>query len=162
MMKSNSRSSFLKEIVLFQDEIAKKTHKELFSFDDSCYFILSDKIVASILSAAERNIATRLHLSVTWENLLKVALWTIDKPSIQNVLSLVEDAGIKGKTLKRYKKYDISNVFLQLYYQKRFDVLRSICNLAKAKAESKIDREKIRVSCHLVSAEECKIIASSL
>ena len=148
------------ELVLSQDETAKKTHKELFAFNDSSYILFSGNITDSILTSAASGIE-KLHLTLGWENVLKVALWTTGKPLIHDVLSFIKKAGSAEDDLMIFKKSELQDLLPWLYYGKKFDILRKICNAAKARTEAKINR-RITVYCHLFSEETNKIIASSL
>ncbi len=150
-----------REIVLSQNEAAEKIHKDLFSFDDTCYFIFGDRIIDSVLSAVREDLI-KLHLSAGWENILKVALWTSEKPAAHDVISLIKKSGAADEELSPFKRTDINDIFPWLYYGKRFDILRRICNAAKAKAESKIEKKRLLVYCHLISDETGRIVASSL
>lgn len=160
-LENKARSDVFREIVLTHDEASTKSHKALFSLDDSCYVVSGEKITDSILSAAKENI-NKLHISVNWENLLKVALWVSDKPAIHDVLTLIKKAGLTGEELLPFKNSDINDMLPWLYYGKRFDILRRICNAAKSKVEAKLWNKKTLVYCHLVSDESGKIVASSL
>ena len=160
-LENRVRSDVFREVVLTQDEASKKSHKALFSLDDSCYVIASEKITDSILSAAKENI-NKLHISVNWENILRVALWVSEKPAIHDVLTLIKKAGLTGEELLPFKNSDVNDILPWLYYGKRFDILRRICNAAKSKAEAKLRDKKTLVHCHLVSDESGKIVASSL
>lgn len=155
-----TQSDISVELVLYQNETAKKAHKTLFSFNDSSYSIFNGNIIDSILSSASTNIK-KLHLTLGWENILKVALWTNQKPLIHDVLSFIEKSGTEEDELSIFKKSDLHDIFPWLYYGKRFDVLRKICNTAKARTESKIAGQ-ITVYCHLFSEETEGIVASSL
>lgn len=149
------------EVVLSESSAAAAVHKELFSLIDARYHIFDKQIIAAIYSAA-RNEATKLYVTVTWENLLKIALWTSQKPSSFDVLSLIRSSGVRDQDLNPFREADISDLFPWLYYSNNFDILRRICTVAKAKAEAKIGRKKILVYCHLLSPENGKIVASSL
>lgn len=155
-----TQSDISVELVLSQNETAKKVHKTLFSFKDSSYLIFNGSIIDSILSSSGTNIK-KLHIILDWENILKVALWTNEKPLIHDVLSFVKKSGSEEDELMIFKKSDFHDIFPWLYYGKRFDVLRKICNAAKARTETKIARQ-ITVYCHLFSKETESIVASSL
>jgi len=145
---------------LSQNETAKKAHKILFSFSDPSYLLFNENVIDSILSSADTNIK-KLHLTLGWENILKVALWTKERPLIHEVLSFIEKSGSTEDELMIFRKSDFHDIFPWLYYGKRFDVLRKICNAAKARTETKIAKN-ITVYCHLFSEETEKIVASSL
>ena len=151
----------LTEMVLCQGEAAKKAHKSLFFFDDACYVPVAGDMIGSVLSSVHENL-NKLHISAGWEAILKVALWASGEPGTHDVLNLLKKAGITDDELAPFRKSDIHDILPWLYYGKRFDVLRRICNTAKAKAESKVDRKKLIVYCHLVSDEADRIVASSL
>ena len=155
------KNNLFREIVIFQDEISRKSHKALFSLDDACYKQSCANIVESVLEAAQAGLS-KLHISAGWENILKIAVWTCDSPLIHDVISLVKKCGVKEEELMPFKHSDINDIFPWLYYSNRTDILRKICSAAKAKIESRIDSRKVLVYCHLVSGETEKIVASSL
>lgn len=149
------------EIVITEDEASKKTHQALFAFSDDCYYLFGKTVLDTVRAAAGHNIH-KLHLAVCWENMLRLALWSSVKPLLHDVIYLLRKSGINGEELGPFRESDINDMFPWLYYGKRFDVLRRICNAAKARAESKIKTSKILVYCHLISDETGKIVASSL
>lgn len=149
------------EIVIVQNELAVRAHQALFSFHDECYYSFSETVIDSVLAAADHNIH-KLHLTAGWENMLRLAEWTSKKPLLHDVAYLLKKSGIAEEELGPFRESDINDLFPWLYYGKRFDVLRRICNAAKARAESKIEKNKVLVYCHLVSEETGKIVASSL
>lgn len=155
------KNNFFREIVIFQDEISRKSHKDLFSLDDACYKQSYINIVDSVVEVAQAGLS-KLHISAGWENILKIAVWTCDSPLIHDVTSLVKKCGVKEEELVPFKHSDINDIFPWLYYSNRTDILRKICNAAKTRIESRIDSRKVLVYCHLVSEETEKIIASSL
>jgi hypothetical protein len=149
------------EIVIFQDEISRKSHKVLFSLDDSCYKRCCKNIVDTVLEAAQSGLS-KLHIIAGWENILKLAVWTCERPLLHEVIALIKKAGVKEEELKPFNNSDINDLLPWLYYSNRFDILRKICSAAKTKIESKIESRKVLVYCHLVSDETGKIVASSL
>jgi len=155
------KNDVFREIVIFQDEISRKAHKVLFSLDDACYKRCCKNIVDTVLEAAQSGLS-KLHIIAGWENILKLAVWTCDRPLIHEVISLIKKTGVKEEELKPFKNSDINDLFPWLYYSNRFDILRKICSAAKTKIESKIDSRKVLVYCHLISYETEKIVASSL
>ena len=155
------KNNFFREIVIFQDEISRKSHKALFSLDDACYKQSCINIVDSVVEVAQAGLS-KLHISAGWENTLKIAVWTCDSPLIHDVISLVKRCGVKEEELMPFKHSDINDIFPWLYYSNRTDILRKICSAAKTRIESRIDSRKVLVYCHLVSEETEKIIASSL
>ncbi len=163
MVNLTNKASSLKEIVLSQDERSKNAHREIFFFGEDAYVMAGDGILNLLISISEsdRDIL-KLHISAGWENILMVALWKTDRPTIGNVFSLLRNAGIKTEELFRFRNSDINDLFPWLYYGKRFNVLRKICSLAKSHAESQLKDKNIRIECHLVSEDTSRIIASSL
>ena len=155
------KNNFFREIVIFQDEISRKSHKALFSLDDACYQQSCKNIIDSVLEVAQAGLS-KLHISAGWENILKIAVWTCDSPLIHDVIALVKKCGVKEEELMPFKHSDINDIFPWLYYSNRTDILRKICSAAKTRIESRIDSRKVLVYCHLVSGETEKIIASSL
>ena len=155
------KNNFFREIVIFQDETSRKSHKALFSLDDACYKQSCINIVDSVVEAAQAGLS-KLHISAGWENILKIAVWTCDSLLIHDVISLVKKCGVKEEELMPFKHSDINDILPWLYYSNRTDILRKICGAAKTRIESRIDSRKVLVYCHLVSKETGKIIASSL
>ena len=160
-LSDKDKNNFFREIVIFQDEISKKSHKALFSLDDACYKQSCINIVDSVLEAAQAGLS-KLHIAAEWENILKIAVWTSDSLLIHDVISLVKKCGVKEEELMPFKHSDINDIFPWLYYSNRTAILRKICGAAKTRIESRIDSRKVLVYCHLVSKETEKIIASSL
>ena len=150
-----------REIVIFQDEIARKSHKTLFSLDDTCYRQSCKNIVDTIVDVAQTGLC-KLHISAGWENILRISVWTCDRPLIHEVITLIRKSGMNEDELRPFKQADINDLFPWLYYSNRFDILRRVCGAAKSRIESKIDNKKVLIYCHLVSDDSGKIVASSL
>lgn len=151
----------MREIVLYKGEAAKRSHQNLFSLDDSCYCLTGESIVASILSVNLENVS-KLHISTGWEAMLEVALWTTGRPPVHDVLVLLRRAGIGDDEIAPFRKSEVGDIFPWLYYGKRFDVLRRICNTAKTRIDAKLERKKLLVYCHLSTDETGRIVASNL
>lgn len=148
-------------MVIFQDEISRKSHKTLFLLDDACYKQSCRNIVDTIAEVAQAGLC-KLHISAGWENLLKIAVWTCDRPLIHEVVALIRKTGVCEEELLPFQHGDVNDIFPWLYYSNRFDILRKVCNAAKSRIESKINSRKVLVYCHMVSDETGKIVASSL
>lgn len=114
------------------------------------------------IESADLEGLSRLHISADWNTILRVALWTSGPPSRHDVFSLLKKAGITEDALSPFKSADVDDIFPWLYYGKRLDVLRRICNSAKARAESRISNRKLLVHCHIAGPDTGKIVASSL
>lgn len=158
---NKGESDVFREIVIFEDEFSRESHKALFFLDDVCYKRNDNNIVNTILEAAQAGLS-KLHISAGWENILKIAVWRCDRPLIHEVLDLLRKTGVKEEELRPFSHSDINDIFPWLYYSNRFDILRKICNAAKSRIESKIDSRKVLVYCHLVPEGTKKIVASSL
>lgn len=158
---NKDRHDFFREIVVFQDENSRKSHKVLFSLDDACYTQTCKDILNTIIDVAQVRLS-KLHISAGWENILKIAIWTSDRPLIHEVIALIKKSGVSEEDLGPFNEADINDIFPWLYYSNRFDVLRKICNAAKSRIESKINSKKVLIYCHLVSDDTGKIVASSL
>lgn len=154
-------NDFFREIVVFQDEISRESHKVLFSLDDACYKQSCIDILDTILDVTQAGLS-RLHISAGWENMLKIAVWACERPLIHEVIALIKKTGVSEEELRPFNDADINDIFPWLYYSNRFDILRKICNAAKSRIESKVDSRKALIYCHLVSDETGKIVASSL
>jgi hypothetical protein len=158
---TETRSGVSGEIVLYQGEAAKRSHRQLFSLNDACYRSAGDDMVRKILSVDLKGVS-RLHISARWETIVGIALWTPGSPPAHEVLALLRKAGVTDEELLPFVAADVRDLFPWLYYGNRFDVLRKVCNIAKARTEAKLGRKNLLVYCHLVSSEEEKIIASNL
>ena len=161
MVTEPSGINDVREVVLSPNELSAKAHKELYSFEDSRYIMSGADLLASILSAAEKG-ADRLHIATDWENLLRIALWSSAKPPLFDVISLLKKSGAAEAELQPFMKSEIRDLLPWLYYSRKFDILRRICNAARTKAEAKVGRKGLHIYCHLVSDESQRIIASSL
>jgi hypothetical protein len=118
-------------------------------------------MVASILSVDLENVS-KLHISAGWEAMLEAALWTSGRPPVHEVLTLLKKAGIGDDEIAPFMKSEVSDLFPWLYYSKRLDVLRRVCNTAKTRIDSKLDRKKLLVYCHLSMDDAGRIVASNL
>jgi hypothetical protein len=158
---AETRTGNTSEIVLYQGEAAKKSHQQLFALDDSCYCPAGGSIVESVLSA-DLDDVSRLHISVGWEAMTELALWTPHVPPVNDVLLLLKKAGIGDDEVAPFTKGEVRDIFPWLYYGKRFDVLRRVCNTAKTRVDAKLERKKLLVYCHLSEDEAGRIVASNL
>jgi len=149
------------ELVLVQHEISKKVHQELFSFDESHYIMAGNDILESILALAGQGV-DKLHIVVDWRHLLMIALWMPSLPPVFDVTNLLKKYGASDAELSPFRMSDVDDLFPWLYYGRKFDMLRKICNAAKTRAESRVSRKHMHILCHLVSEDTPRIVASSL
>jgi len=154
-------SEAYREVVLVQHEVSKQAHQQLFSFDDSRYVTSGSDILESILSLSARG-ADKMHIAADWEHLLMISLWTPSTPPVFDVMSLLKKFGAGDAELAPFRTSDINDLFPWIYYGNKFDMLRKICNAAKARAESRITRKHLHIICHLVAEDTIRIVASSL
>ncbi|MBI5634589.1 MAG: hypothetical protein HZA15_14060 [Nitrospirae bacterium] len=161
MVQEPSGAEEMREVVLTASELAAQAHKELYSFEDRLYIPSGSDILASIVSLAEKG-PDRLHIAADWANLLRVALWSSPNPPLFDVITLLKKSGAAAAELQPFAKAEISDLLPWLYYGRKFDILRRICNAAKTKAELMVRRKGLHIYCHLVSDENRRIIASSL
>lgn len=161
MVKEPSGVEEMREVVLTASELAAQAHKELYSFEDRLYIRSGSDMLASIASVVEKG-PDRLHIATDWVNLLRIALWSPANPPLFDVITLLKKSGAAEAELQPFMKAEISDLLPWLYYGRKFDILRRICNAAKTKAESKVNRKGLHIHCHLVSDESRRIIASSL
>ena len=151
----------LTETVLYQGEGAMKAHAGLFRLDSSCYRETGTSVTDAVLAAACSGVL-RLHIVGDWETILKVALWSAGRPTVHDTLALIAKAGAAPEELAPFRKAEVSDLFPWLYYGKRFDILRRICNFAKTRAAAKCGRNNLLIYCHLFLDDAAQIIASNL
>ncbi len=164
------------QIVICDSEISMQAHKYLFHFGNNAYLKAGTEdifdAVASVIDhcnsesscSSGHSIAfEKIHLSLKWENMLRVCLWSKATPTIGDAFTLLRNAGISSEELQPFKtSADVNDIFPWLYYGKKFDVLKKICHSAKKQAEIHIKSHSVRVNCHLVAEETRQIVASSL
>jgi hypothetical protein len=154
-------SDAYREVALVQNDMARKAHQELFSFDDGRYIVSGNDIRESIASLAVQGV-DKMHIAADWEHVLRVALWRSSIPPVFEVIHLLKRLGAAEPELAPFRTCDINDLFPWLYYGKKFDVLRKLCNAAKARAEAGAGRAHLQVICHLVAEDPLRIVASSL
>lgn len=159
-----------KDLVFCDSCTSSAAHKRLFDFDESSYFVLDDASLvidnlAEILTSCNMpspSCPAKLHIVMSWQNMLSLALWQSKKPSVAELVLTLKKAGIKSDELQPFMNSDIDDLFPWLYYSKRMDALRKICHIAKNMIEARLDNFGMRVYCHLFYGEEDRIAASSL
>lgn len=148
-----------KEAVIASDENSRSAHRELCrSLSDTC--IIPGE---SILSAVEglSGELNRLHVVVNWTDLVRLTSWKTD-PGLGDLFLILRNAGVRKEELAPFKNSEVDDLFPWLYYGKRFDVLRRLCQAARANVERHSSQKDMRVYTHLVSEETHSIVASSL
>ncbi len=158
------------ELVICDSELSQQAHKELFRFNAEAYLITDettnvfDIILSTINScnSTSGTYPTKIHLTLTWENLLRLSLWKATKPTTGDALTLLRNAGITSQELQLLRTADINDIFPYLYYGKQFNILRKICHTAKREMENHLKDRPIRVDCHLIADDTKRIVASSL
>jgi hypothetical protein len=149
-----------KILVLVEGEAAKKSHQELFSLPNAQYRAIKRTITEEVTTAF-LGLPAELHIAAGWETILSAALWPRTEFSVHDVLALVKKSGKAEDDLSFLEDLDLHDLFFLLCREKRLDLLRGICNAAKASVEWRCGKNT-RVHCHLVSEETSVIVASSL
>jgi hypothetical protein len=147
------------EIALYDEQVSLDAHMELFKFDPEKYFLCEDSFLECLQNLRSR--AIKIHLSLQWENVLKIAIWK-NNINISDIIYLLKSSGMTDEDLNPFRRGESGDIFPALYYGKNFDTLRRICNIAKKVAEDRVGRNGLRINCHLVSRDTKIIVASSL
>jgi len=147
------------EWVFASSAASKDAHKNLYHFSESSYIITGEDLMGSIMEF--RGDFSRLHIASTWIIMLGLAIWK-RRPHMGDMFLLLRNTGIKAEELVPFKESEPGDLFPWLYYGRRFDVLRKICQAAKANAERYLKNNNARVHCHLVVEDTLQIIASSV
>ncbi|MDI6801384.1 MAG: hypothetical protein QMD01_04945 [Thermodesulfovibrionales bacterium] len=158
------------ELVICDSETAKNAHQELFRFNDNVYAIIPEidnafNVILNTVNSfntSSPEFIQKIHLSLNWENLLRVCSWKAEKPVSVDVFILLRNAGITSQELQPFKAADINDMFPWLYYGKRFDILKKLCHIAKRQIEGHLKDHSIRIDSHLVAEDTKKVVASSL
>jgi len=147
------------EWVFASSPASKDAHRNLYHFSESSYIVTGKDLMESI-TGFERDFC-RLHIASPWINMVMLAIGKA-KPLKGDILLLLRRAGITAEELAPFREAEPDDIFPWLFYGRRFDVLRRICQAAKANAEKSLKDKDARVHCHLVVEDTTEIIASSL
>ena len=147
------------EWVFVSSPAAKDAHKNLYHFSETSYIITGEDLMESLIGF--RGNLSRLHIASTWTIMVGLAIWRA-RPHRGDMFLLLRNAGISAEELAPFRESEVGDIFPWLYYGKRFDVLRRICQTAKASTERYLKEKDARVHCHLVVEDIPQIIASSL
>jgi hypothetical protein len=158
------------EIVLYDSEQAKSAHQELYRYSDEAYtkadeaegifYFISEFIENCNCSKCGE--LSRIHLVLSWKNLLHIALWQKKSPTPADAAIILKSAGITAQELEPFMHSDAADIFPFLYYGKRFDILRKLCHKTKKQVEGRLKANDIRIDCHLMAEDTARIVASSL
>jgi len=171
--------------VVCDSDIAELSHKELFCLDDDLYVsLVAGNISASgnlldtdrkgnfsafyntvleILRLCNTDVhPSKIHLVLNWENLLQLAIWSIQSPAKTDIINILAAAGLDTNELEKIKSLDAKDMFAYLMHRKRFDIFRRICHSAKRRLRSHIADKSIQIVCYIVSPATKRIVASSL
>ncbi len=150
------------EVVISESPLTEKAHKDLFRFDDDAYRIVGEGLFEALRQSVSAG-ALVIHVSGGWQRMLGLALWKEERPSRGEVFFLLKGLGVTEEELRPFSNSDCDDIFHNLYYGQRFDVLRRLCFKAKKVSEANLARDgSVRVNCHLVAVETDRIVASSL
>ncbi|RMG70082.1 MAG: hypothetical protein D6710_07720 [Nitrospirae bacterium] len=148
------------EVVISEDELCREAHRGLFRFSSENYIVADGdafKLLKDVLKAG----AIKVHLVGSWRWILGFAMGSkeLDRGELFYTL---KSLGLKEEELVPFRKSDVDDLFHFLYYGKRFEVLRRVCQRAKKKTEQSLNKEGVSIHCHIVSAITNQIVASSL
>ena len=147
------------EWVFVSSPASKDAHKNLYHFSETSYIITGEDLMESIVGF--RGDLRRLHIASTWTIMVGLAVWKA-RPQRGDMFLLLRNAGIRPEDMAPFRECEVGDIFPWLYYGKKFDVLRRICQVAKASTERYLKEKDTRVHCHLVIEDTPQIIASSL
>ena len=147
------------EWVFASSPASKDAHRNLYHFSESSYIIAGEDLIESIMEL--RGDFRRLHIASPWIIMARLAIGKA-KPLMGDMFLLLRSAGVDAEELVPFREAELGDIFPWLYYGRRFDVLRRICQAAKSNAERYLKDKDIRVHCHLVVEDTREIIASSL
>ncbi len=159
MKGHEQQTGVAREVVIVSNESSRDAHMSLYHYAEDRYFIADTDLLGSIVRLTDG--ASRLHISVSWADIIRIATWKSD-PERGDIFVLLRKAGIQGEELHPFGNSAAGDIFPWLYYGKKMDVLRKICRSAKTNVESRIRNKETRVYCHLVSEITNSIVASSL
>ncbi|HET6513657.1 MAG TPA: hypothetical protein VFG09_00705 [Thermodesulfovibrionales bacterium] len=147
------------ERVIVSSEVSRRAHRELYHCAEEAYRMVNGDILEAVKDFSGD--FRRLHIASTWKDLLKLVSWTSD-PRIGDLFLILKNIGVKTEELLPFRESDIGDIFPWLYYGKRFDALRKLCQIAKTNAERHLKNRDTRVYTHLVAEDLGNIVASSL
>ncbi len=144
-------------VVIAEDEKAKRAHQELFRWPDEMYRVLGGVDLEYLSSL--NGTADRVHITGSWQFLLKVGLWSRDVAPGQMSL-LLKKLGMPDEEIRPFLKAPLDDLFYTLYYGKRFEVLRKLCHYIRRSLQDRLGG--LPVDCHMVVPGRAQIVASSL
>jgi len=147
------------EWVFASSPASKDAHKKLYHFSESSYVITGEDLMKSIMEF--RGDFSRLHIASPWIIMVMLAMGKT-RPHMGDLFLLLKNAGIKAEELAPFRESEPADIFPWLYYGRRFDILRRICQAARVNAERCLKDKGVRVYCHMVVEDTPEIIASSL
>jgi hypothetical protein len=147
-------------LVLFEGEAAKKSHQGLFALPDASYRAIRGSITRQVI-AIPPAFSGEIHVVGGWETILQAALWSRTGFPVGDACTLLKKSGMTDEELYSLQGATLHDIFFWLCREEKLELLRRICNAAKANVESRRGG-RARVHCHLVSDGMEKIVASSL
>lgn len=144
-------------IVIAENEQSKKAHQELFHWTDEHYRVVEGLPLETITSL--NGSVERIHITGTWQYLLKLGLWS-EKISPADMGLLLKRLGMPEEELKPFLHAPLDDLFYTLYYGKRFEVLRRLCHHIRRSLQQRFGG--LIVDCHMVVPDRPQIVASSL
>jgi len=157
------------DFVVCDGPISLSAHRGIFNFNSEVYLecnpnsiLITITDVIGELTKGHGATVRNLHITVGWEGLFTVLLWGVEDNTVQRSYLLLKDAGMTRFEIEPFLESPISDIFPNIYYTKRFDVLRRLCSMAKKKVEHRFPKMTGKILCHLVARDEGVIAASSL
>lgn len=153
------------EVVLADSPHAKSIHQSLYHYSEQSYFVF-ESLVQGLKALTPNLLAddiSRLHIVAEGSSILKLFLNTDATPSVKDALIYLQSAGIQRAELAPFLNSDVGDVFTWLFYAKRLDTLRKLCNNLKKHLSLQLSNNRLlRTDCHLVLPDINHIVASSL
>jgi hypothetical protein len=167
-------------LVLCINEEAAQAHLGLFGLPEHAYATPADNQRASSAVSAVSWLMRRIddlslagrppdtpkavHLQVVVDGsgLAALALWSVDEPSPDELLSLLTTAGMAAGEARAITPHGRRRIFASLCHENRVDILRRLCRLVKRKIEDRTRAPGLHVDCHMLAEESKRLVASSL
>lgn len=158
-------------LVICDSQSSISAHKGIFNLKDSAYLLKTstDDLLETIVELSKNATDSKdpgeisnLHIAVHWETLFCLLLWSKDIPSVKGAYLFLQEAGMSPKDLEPFIGAPLTDVFMSLYYSKRYDVLRRLCSKTKRRLEQRFPAFAGKTHCHLTTKEPELIAASSL
>lgn len=157
------------DLVVCDGPKSVSAHRGIFNFNEKDYIVCRPHLlpltitdIIGRLTEGSDCTVCNLHITTGWEGLFVVLLWEASDHSVRSVYLPLREAGMTRAEIEPFVEGPVSDIFPNLYYSKRFDILRRLCSMAKKKVENRFPQMVGKIVCHLVAQYEGVIAASSL